>query len=266
MADDSPETRKLGLALAASKASFWERADALEHLARLLVDPDAAVRSEALDLVKHHGLVAKHPPLARRVKALVEDPAPRGPRRGRDPRPRGSTRPRGGRRLADQAAAAQPGDIPAHGEPALLPGRRRHLRLRRCHANHTILQDRRGRPGRGFTDEQIRINYNSALRVVNLGQPESSLILRKPRSPQGQGGVDPSSPTRLTHVGGPRWDGTDGPAYQAILAWIREASRRPGEKRGRESLIFVPFSVSTTPDPFSVPHRGRIEPPDARIT
>ena len=75
MANDSPETRKLGLALAATRASFWERADALEYLARLLIDPDAAVRSEALDLVKHHGLIAKHPPLARRVKALTEDAA-----------------------------------------------------------------------------------------------------------------------------------------------------------------------------------------------
>ena len=102
----------------------------------------------------------------------------------------------------------------------------------RCHASHTILRIAEADPARGFTDEQIKINYTSALRVVNLGEPESSLILRKPRSPQGQGGADPSSPTRLTHVGGPRWDGTDSPAYQAILAWIREASpgARPVER------------------------------------
>ncbi len=34
------------------------------------------------------------------------------------------------------------------------------------------------------------INYNSALKVVNLGEPEASLILRKPRSPHGAGGAD----------------------------------------------------------------------------
>jgi hypothetical protein len=59
---------------------------------------------------------------------------------------------------------------------------------------------------------------------VNLGEPESSLILRKPRSPQGQGGAEPSSSTGLTHMGGPRWDSTEHPAYRAILGWIRQAS------------------------------------------
>ena len=67
------------------------------------------------------------------------------------------------------------------------------------------------------------INYNSALKVVNLGEPEASLILRKPRSPHGAGGADPSSPTGLTHVGGSRWESTESPAYRAILDWIREA-------------------------------------------
>ena len=51
--------------------------------------------------------------------------------------------------------------------------------------------------GRGKAGEQLMINYNSALKVVNLGEPEASLILRKPRSPQGQGGPDPASPTGL---------------------------------------------------------------------
>src|SRR5262249_37948747 len=94
----------------------------------------------------------------------------------------------------------------------------------RCHANHTILRIAEADPARGFTGEQLMINYNSALKVVNLGEPESSLLLRKPRSPAGQGGSDPLSPTGLTHVGGPRWEGSDHAAYKAILAWIREAS------------------------------------------
>ena len=80
------------------------------------------------------------------------------------------------------------------------------------------------------------INYNSALKVVNLGEPEASLILRKPRSPQGQGGADPSSPTGLTHVGGPRWENTEHPAYRAILDWIREASDA-ASSRGRHRAL-----------------------------
>ena len=100
----------------------------------------------------------------------------------------------------------------------------------KCHANHTILRVAEADPTQGFTGEQLMINYSSALKVVNLGEPESSLILRKPLSPQGQGGADPSSSTGLTHVGGPRWESPEHPAYKAILAWIREASaaaRRP---------------------------------------
>jgi hypothetical protein len=93
-----------------------------------------------------------------------------------------------------------------------------------CHANHTILRVAEADRARGFTSEQLMTNYNSALKVVNLGDPEASLILRKPRSPQGPGVADSSSPTGLTHVGGPRWESAEHPAYQAILAWIREAA------------------------------------------
>ena len=224
LADDTPAIRKLGLALAASKSSFWERPDAREHLARLLVDPDAAVRPDALDVVKHHRLVAKFPALAKRVKALTEDPS-----------------------LAARAEAVlrAAGIDPAGVQADLSLSRPRVLSLAtfrrtvnplfyqagedtyscaRCHANHTILRIAEADPAKGYTDEQLLVNYNSVLKVVNLGEPESSLILRKPRSPQGQGGPDPASPTGLTHVGGPRWDSTEHPAYKAILAWIREAS------------------------------------------
>ena len=81
------------------------------------------------------------------------------------------------------------------------------------------------------------INYNSALKVVNLGEPEASLILRKPRSPHGAGGADPSSPTGLTHVGGARWESTESPAYRAILDWIREASRSASGHAQAETVL-----------------------------
>jgi hypothetical protein len=98
-----------------------------------------------------------------------------------------------------------------------------------CHGTHTILRIA-PKAETASAQESLIINYNSAIKVINLGDPESSLILRKPRSPHGQGAPDPSSPTGLTHVGGPRWEGTEHPAYRAILAWIREAaaaSNRP---------------------------------------
>jgi hypothetical protein len=103
-----------------------------------------------------------------------------------------------------------------------------------CHATHAVLRIAEVEPDRELDDEQLMINYTSALKVTNLNDPESSLILRKPRSPAGSGEAETSSPTGLTHVGGPRWDSTAAPAYQAILSWIREMAadagtvKRPG--------------------------------------
>src|SRR5947209_5075107 len=94
----------------------------------------------------------------------------------------------------------------------------------KCHVNHTILRLAEApAPGKSLTSDEIMLNYNSMMKVVNLGDPEQSLVLRKPRSPHGQGNESADSPTGLTHVGGPRWEGTGSDAYQKILAWLRSA-------------------------------------------
>ena len=90
-----------------------------------------------------------------------------------------------------------------------------------CHATHTILRlhtpDAQGR----LSDEQLRENYGSALKVVDLSSPESSLILRKPTSSPDQEGVVGSK--KLSHGGGLRWTGPDDPAYRTMLEWINGA-------------------------------------------
>ena len=91
------------------------------------------------------------------------------------------------------------------------------------------------------------VNYNSALKVVNLGEPEASLILRKPRSPHGAGGADPSSPTGLTHVGGSRWESTESPAYKAILDWIREAAHSAAGRSQAETYRTDSYSPGYEP-------------------
>ena len=91
------------------------------------------------------------------------------------------------------------------------------------------------------------VNYNSALKVVNLGEPEASLILRKPRSPHGAGGADPASPTGLTHVGGIRWENTESPAFKAILDWIRDASRSAAGGGQAETLSTDSYSPGYEP-------------------
>ena len=74
LADDTPALRALGVKLAGARAQFWERADARELLARLLIDPSGAVRELALGEVERHRLLVGSPSLAKRVKAVEADP------------------------------------------------------------------------------------------------------------------------------------------------------------------------------------------------
>ena len=234
LADDAPGIRLLGLTLADSKPGFWKRPDAVEYLKRLLVDPDERIRESALGTVQQYGLLVSEPSLARRLKALASNPA---------------LRDRALKLLAGQGI--DPDTIEADlrlGRPRLLSFSEFRRKVNplfyqasddgyscaNCHANHTILRVAEAIAGKGFSDEQLMINYNSTLKVVNLGEPESSLILRKPRSPRGQGGADSASPTGLTHVGGPRWENTEHPSYRAILAWVRDASKASAAGEGNE--------------------------------
>jgi HEAT repeat protein len=223
LADDTPSLRRQALAQASSRESFWSKPEASERLLALLVDPATQVREQALATVERQGLARGVPAVARRVKALAGDP---------DLKARA------------EACLEMQGFKSDSVEPDVNLGRPRVLKLStfrdkvnpvfyqagedghscaRCHANHGVL-----RIGEADAVDSLAINYNSALKVINLGDPEASLLLRKPRSPHGQGAPDETSPTGLTHVGGPRWDGVDHPAYRAILDWIREASEDVG--------------------------------------
>jgi hypothetical protein len=90
-----------------------------------------------------------------------------------------------------------------------------------CHATHTIFRlvepDKQGR----FTDAALRENYRSALKVVDLANPENSLLLRKPTSDSSVEGVAGAS--RTAHGGGVRWQGASDPAYREVLEWINGA-------------------------------------------
>ena len=245
LADDTPALRRLGLSLASDRPGFWGRTDGRERLLALLVDPDRQVRDRALAAVERDRLAGASPAVARRVKSLAADPALKA--------------------RAEAALAAQvpdPGSIRADvplARPRLLSLATFRTEVNplfyragedgascaRCHASHNVLRIAEADPSRGFDGEQLMINYASALKVINLGNPESSLLLRKPRSPQGQGGADPSSPTGLTHAGGVRWEGPEHPAYLAMLAWIREASS--AARKGENLAAIQPSADSYAP-------------------
>ncbi len=230
LADDSPAIRRLGIRLASSRPRFWSGPEPREFLKNLLIDADVGVRDDALDVAEHPRLIAWDTDLARRIKALEADPALAG-------RVRSLMRRHG---LEADAVVAD-AQLVRPRVPSLATFRDKVNPLfyrpsedgrscADCHGNHTILRIApAGAAGPG--EDPVVVNYRSALKVVNVGEPESSLLLRKPRSPRGQGDDDSSSPTGVTHVGGPRWDGTEHPAYRAILDWVREsASKSVGEK------------------------------------
>ena len=90
-----------------------------------------------------------------------------------------------------------------------------------CHTTHTIFKliepDKQGR----FTEEQLRENYRSALKVVDMANAENSLIIRKPTGDASQEGLVGSKKT--PHGGGMRWNGLNDPATQTVLEWINGA-------------------------------------------
>ncbi len=254
LADDSPALRRQGLALGARRQGFWSRPDALEHVKRLLVDPNARVRELALSVVESQQLLAGEKPegknnvaLARRVMALAGDPALRSramgllSANGINPATLVADVELGRSRLLSFST------FRTKVNPLFYKAGEDQQACANCHGTHTILRIAAAEPGGKENIEQLMVNYNSALKVVNLGEPEASLILRKPRSPHGAGGADPESPTGLTHVGGARWGSTESPAYQAILDWIREASRSAVSQAQAETYSADSYSPGYAP-------------------
>lgn len=75
-----------------------------------------------------------------------------------------------------------------------------------CHASHTIFNG----------------TYSTAMNVIDLNDPENSLILRKPTSSSESEGIVGAK--TLPHGGGIRWE-KNSPEYQTILDWIKGASQ-----------------------------------------
>jgi hypothetical protein len=248
LADPSAGIRLKSLALAQDQERFWTSADTIEYVLKLLVDPDPKIRELALASVEKFDLLSNEPRFAKRVKPLVDDEV------------LGAT--------ATALLVAHgfnpdeiegDGAIQSYGIPDLeffrekinpifyTVGHDNHS-CYECHQNHNILRiSEIPEEGEEFPEELVIQNFNSALKVVNLGDPEQSLILRKPRSPEGQGGEDADSPTGLTHVGGPRWDSKTHPAYQTMLEWIQDAAASQ-ERRVGVSVATDSFSPDYPPE------------------
>jgi len=226
LSDDSPAIRIKSLALARENENVWKEEDVHEYVLKLLIAADPKIRKAALDTVKQRDLIASTARYAPRVRAVMD----------------GDADLKAEAEAALRAANIDPATLEADAQIAVerMPDVlffRDHVNpyfyakgadknaCVDCHATHTILGLAEAKTeGTPLSDTDVISNYRSMLKVINVSDPEQSLVLRKPRSPFGTGASSDESPTGVTHVGGTRWnDGTADEAYQAILAFVRSA-------------------------------------------
>jgi hypothetical protein len=229
--DIRAEVRRAAVNLAKLNGEILNFLEASDYLSRLLVDSDARVRKATLELVDAKKSLAQEPKLAGRVKALMEGERDKAVRlKAADILRHAGLDPDSVRATANLAKPALPDFELFQRTVNLYFYQESPKDLRacaNCHATHRIL--RLAEPpaaGQQLSKQSLQENYRALLRVIDVSEPEQSLVLRKPLSPSGQGNNDRASPTGLTHVGGTRWSGPDDPAFQAILHWIRSAAGR----------------------------------------
>jgi hypothetical protein len=89
-----------------------------------------------------------------------------------------------------------------------------------CHASHVIFKLQPPNAQGVFSDQDSEENYKYAMRVVDITNPNQSLILIKPTRPTDSAGN--VGDYLATHNGGQRWHGNESSEqYRTILEWIR---------------------------------------------
>jgi hypothetical protein len=89
-----------------------------------------------------------------------------------------------------------------------------------CHASHVIFKLNPPNSQGVFSDQDSVENYKYAMRVVDITDPEKSLIVIKPTRPTDS--VGNVGDYLATHNGGQRWHGNESSdQYRTIIEWIR---------------------------------------------
>jgi hypothetical protein len=113
-------------------------------------------------------------------------------------------------------------------EPVLLAKGEDGFSCASCHANHTIMKLNEADEYGVITHAQSTANYNAVLNMVDIQDPEQSMLLFKPISPMDDAGIGDSR--EFSHGGGVRWrEKKRSKEYQAILRWIKGARLDPSE-------------------------------------
>lgn len=99
-----------------------------------------------------------------------------------------------------------------------------------CHASHVIFKLQPPNADGIFSDQASLENYRYAMRVVDITNPDKSLIVIKPTRPTDSAGN--VGDYLATHNGGQRWHGNESSdQYRTMIDWIRggtlEAANKP---------------------------------------
>ena len=106
-------------------------------------------------------------------------------------------------------------------EPIFLKVRENGVSCVGCHsALLTRLKLQPLTPGKTWSDDQSRQNFDAVSKLVTPGDPMKSRLLLHPLAPDAGG--DPS------HTGGKFWKTTDDPEWQSLAAWVKTGSAGSG--------------------------------------
>jgi hypothetical protein len=141
-----------------------------------------------------------------------------------------------GKDLSDSLRDVQPGSVldfryfVTKVEPILATPGRDGKACVFCHASHVIFKLEPPNNDGVFSDQDSEQNYKYAMRVVNIDDPDKSLILVKPTRPTDSAGD--VGDYLATHNGGQRWHGNEeSDQYHTILDWVRGARLEASNQR-----------------------------------
>ena len=187
-------------------------------LLRGMTHPDAQVRVASLTAVRTIEPLQDAPEVLSRLRELLDD----GNREVRNSALafQASLDARAGREGFDTGQLLDYEYFKAHIQPILTAKGSDGLACVNCHANHTIFKLVEPDEYGVLAEAHIRGNYSAAIGVVNLKDPQSSLLVNKPTSRDDSAGIGDSQ--RFSHGGDLRWaTGMNSPEYRTILRWIQ---------------------------------------------
>lgn len=129
-------------------------------------------------------------------------------------------------------------------EPIFLKERPGHARCYGCHTgSNRVFHLAMLSPGlSNWTEEQSRLNFQSAVELASPGKPQESQLLMHPLAPEAGGDA--------FHSGGRQFASQEDPDWQAIANWVRSGSapNSAGDSVAHGVRIYITNSAGNTVD------------------